>query len=171
MGTTALNYIELTAVRPKELSLLPDRLIWSENQCGKYKAKDGYEWLRRQNSTVQVYDNTTIEACALIWSWKKVIPRIKTFLWKGVHNGVPTAAALHTRIRSISPLCQRCESENEFLMHLLFFCDLSRATWFCSEFSLIIEHLPLNFPAAILYITKHLNEEQIVALCNLMWCL
>lgn len=171
MGPLALSRIENTASKPKEQSLLPDRLIWSESKSGQYTAKQGYELLTEMGNTTRVYEETAKRAWKRMWSWKGIIPRIKTFIWKGIHNGVPTAATLHNRIRTISPLCQRCANENKFLMHLLFFCDLSRATWFCSEFPLIIEHLPLNFPAAILYITENLSEEQIIAVCNLMWCL
>lgn len=171
MGQTAVDNILRTANHPKVESLLPDRLIWLGNKSGRYTAKEGYEMLRKQNSTLHTYDQSTKAAWQRMWSWKGVIPRIKTFLWKAIHNGLPTAATLHSRIRTIPAMCQRCDTENEFIMHLLFFCDLSRATWFCSELPLIINHLPLSFPEAMLYITDNLNEDQVIAVCNLMWCL
>lgn len=127
--------------------------------------------MRKQFAIPHAYDETTKEAWALIWSWKRVLPRIRAFLWKGIHNGFPTASTLNSRIRSITHICQRCNSENEYLMHLLFFCDLSRATWYISDFPMIVEHLAMQFPAAIAYITRALNEDQIIVITNLIWCL
>lgn len=79
--------------------------------------------------------------------------------------------ALNRRIHAINPGCQRCGQENEFVMHLLFYCPLSRVTWYGSHFSLQIEGLPLNFAQTLMEIIRDLTDEQIAEVCNMMWCL
>lgn len=105
----------------------------------------------------------------MIWKWEGLIPRVKTFLWRAIHGGLPTTAMLHARMRRIDPICPRCNIENEFLMHLLFFCPMARATWHASSFPLQVQNLPLDFTRTILMITKVLEPDQIVDFCNLLW--
>lgn len=115
------------------------------------------------------YEHSKLEAWKRIWSWEGVIPRIKLFLWKAVHGGVATLAELHRRVRTINPRCPRCDEENEFLNHCLFFCQLSRATWFSSDLALRVDHIPMDFAQAILELTTGMDLQHIQSLCNLIW--
>ncbi|XP_078170094.1 uncharacterized protein LOC144564360 [Carex rostrata] len=63
---------------------------------------------------------------------------------------------------------QICGSENETIMHTLFFCSATRATWYASQFALQVDGLPLNFAITLLEITKNMDISQIEAICNIL---
>lgn len=128
MGRDALQGILQVTKKPANHSILSDRLIWLPSKTGTYTAKQGYEMLRKLHRTPPVYAVPMKEALTKIWEWKGLIPRVRTFLWRAIHGGLPTTAMLHTRIRRIDPICSRCHIENEFLMHMFFFCPMARAT-------------------------------------------
>ncbi|XP_078174456.1 uncharacterized protein LOC144568100 [Carex rostrata] len=153
---------------PSNHSLLKDKLIWLPSKTGVYTAKMGYEMLK-SHMPLPVYNAETKQMLQKIWEWKGVLPRVRTFLWRAIHGGLPTTAMLHTRIRRVDPVCSRCHMENEFLMHLLFFCPGARATWHSSTFPLRVEQLPLDFSKTLLMITQVLDEDQIISFCNMLW--
>ncbi|XP_078175580.1 uncharacterized protein LOC144569213 [Carex rostrata] len=95
-----------------------------------------------------------------IWNWN----------WKGViHSGLTTTLELSKRFLRMQPSCPRCQQENEFMVHLLFFGELSRATWFLSPPQLRVEGLPLIFSDVILFIAENLEPKQITLFCNILW--
>lgn len=164
MGPQSGTLIQRAAVKPTNLGYVTDRLIW-------ILSKRGYNRLRNQIYTPRQQLPHVAEAWQKIWTWKDIIPRVRTFLWRALHDGLPTAATLHRRIHTINPVCTRCRQENEFLMHLLFYCPISRATWYGSQLSLQIEGLPLDFTQTLMAITANLTDNQISEVCNLLWCL
>lgn len=169
MGAQAFQHIRESAQKPKQGAILPDKLIWKPSQKGQYSTKEGYEILSKQRMEIPVYSASQKHMWQKIWEWKRIIPRVKTFIWRAMHNGIPTMLALHTRIRSIQPQCPRCHSENEYTMHLLFFCPIAQAVWFASPLNLSVESLPLQFPDMLMVITKDLQEDQLVLFTNLLW--
>jgi hypothetical protein len=76
---------------------------------------------------------------------------------------------LHSRITAIKPTCQRCNKENEYLNHMLFFCDSSRAVWFASPLALRVDGLPLNFTQSLLNLTTTIQSQNHQLLFNIMW--
>jgi zinc-binding in reverse transcriptase len=106
----------------------------------------------------------------LIWGLKGILPRVQLFLWKACHDGLPTAVVMHRRISSISPTCARCREENEFLVHMLFFCPSSRAVWFGSRLSLRIDGIPINFIHALRALMEGRSFEDQRYIANLLWC-
>lgn len=136
LGTQALQNIRATGQKPNRNALLSDRLIWKESKTGNYMTKEGYAILVQQNNIPMVVSEFKVRAWHRIWALKNIIPRVKAFLWRAVHGGLAIAGEMHKRINSISALCPRCGKENEFLVHVLFSCELSRATWYISNFAL-----------------------------------
>ncbi|XP_078170749.1 uncharacterized protein LOC144565012 [Carex rostrata] len=118
---------------------------------------------------MQVYEDITNEALGKIWTWKGILPRVRTFLWRAIHGALPTAAWLHARIRDINPVCKRCRAENEYLMHLFYYCPVSQATWQAAGLTLNVDDLPLNFTKTLLTVTQTMDERQTVNYCNLLW--
>ncbi|XP_078163540.1 uncharacterized protein LOC144558573 [Carex rostrata] len=138
---------------------------------GSYTVKEGYNTLLRDNPFAFPYDQQKIRALRAIWNWKEVIPRVQMFLWRALHDGLTTTVEMAKRFRTVQPLCPRCGYENEYTMHLLFFCPLARATWFASQIPLRVADLPLNFAVTLLTIVQNLQVNKIPTLCNLLWCL
>jgi hypothetical protein len=78
---------------------------------------------------------------------------------------------LHNRITTIKPLCERCGRENEFLNHMLFFCDSSRAICFASPLALRVDELPLTFTTAFQSLVRTIQVHHHQLLFNLIWCI
>jgi zinc-binding in reverse transcriptase len=114
------------------------------------------------------------ETCSLfqkIWQWKLISPKVKMFIWRALHDALPTMHNLHKRMNSISPRCQRCGSEDEYLMHMLFYCFMSRAVWYMSPLWLKVNFLPMVLKDAMLTITQILDHGSIILFCFTLWSL
>lgn len=171
MGSQALHLIQTTARNPSENPLVEDRLLWLKSKRGRYSTKEGYNHLRQVSTLNSTYSQAQIDTWARLWKWRGPIPRVKAFIWRATHQGLPTMKALHRRIEEINPMCPRCGSEEECLMHLLFRCPISKATWYMSELGLRVEELPLDFVTTLIYVTDTLLETQIINFANILWCL
>lgn len=144
MSEGAVTAITNSARKPEQQPLIEDRLIWLCSQRGTYTTKDGYKKLKEQMlAPTQHYTEDQKRAWQRVWSNKEIIPRIKFFLWRAIHNGLPTLQKLHSRIPGINPRCKRCDSEDEFLMHTLFFCHIARQTWWVSELGLRVDSVSI----------------------------
>lgn len=171
LGTQAMHNIRAADRKPHRNAILSDRLIWTESKTGNYSTKEGYAILVQQHNIPIVVCEFKVTAWRRIWALKTIIPRVKAFLWRAVHGGLAIASEMHKRINSISATCPRCGKENEFLVHVLFSCELSRATWYISVFALRSDFLPLDFTRAFLAITDTLTNTEMGGFCNILWCL
>lgn len=79
--------------------------------------------------------------------------------------------AMHHRIAAINPVCLVCGLENEYVMHVLFFCPFATATWFASQLALRVDYLPLNFTRTLLTMADNLNGEEMIMFANTLWCI
>ncbi|KAJ1695019.1 hypothetical protein LUZ63_011717 [Rhynchospora breviuscula] len=145
--------------KPARQAVCPDRLIWMQSKSGKYSVREGYQYLLQQTR------ENTIDARVNMWQklqkWKGIVPKVKLFLWRLISGGLMLAQNVHRRINRISPMCQRCNAENEYEMHCFFFCQGSRAVWFGSRVGLRTQDLPLNIVEALQYCSTVLKENDI----------
>ena len=75
--------------------------------------------------------------------WKFKIPyKICMFLWKLLHNGLPTRMELFRRQIIVSPKCVMCDQEDEMLDHLFLKCPFARALWFTSPQNIRFDAIP-----------------------------
>ncbi|KAL4380757.1 hypothetical protein AHAS_Ahas04G0065400 [Arachis hypogaea] len=63
-----------------------------------------------------------------IWNSKSQ-SKTKIFMWKALHKGLPVKVKLHSRIPSISPICPRCNEQEETVVHCLWMCPDSKEAW------------------------------------------
>ena len=71
-----------------------------------------------------------------IWIWNlKLPPKIKIFIWKCVHNRIPTRAILFPHLNPTNQSCPRC-NDCESPIHMLRDCIFARTIWlsFPSQF-------------------------------------
>lgn len=169
LGTGAMQHISQAGIQPSTEPLIPDRLTWGKGKNGNYTAKEGYKELIKEREISIQYNPNQVEAWGRIWGWTGLMPKVRTFLWKAVHGGLPTMGELSRRIRAINPTCPRCGMENEYLTHTLFFCSAARATWFVSPLAIRVNHIHMEFTQALLDLTRDMDENQIIITCNLLW--
>lgn len=98
-----------------------DKLSWSLNPRGIFDLKSAYS-LASDNEPYQ-FDGE--------WIWKaKVLPKIKFFAWKCMHNSVGVKACLAGRGMSTNMMCPLCGLEVETIVHALRDCRTVREVWF-----------------------------------------
>ncbi|KAJ4783142.1 Ribonuclease H-like superfamily protein [Rhynchospora pubera] len=144
---------------------MDDFLIWNSTKSGRYSVKEGYKELTKQ-ANLQINSNVNWN---LIWKWKRIAPKVKFFLWRLLHKGLPLATNMHARIQTISPVCQRCQKENEYEMHCMFFCNTSRQVWFASPLGIRVHALPLDITATVQQIMATLDEEGNQIFAHTLW--
>lgn len=101
-----------------------DILIWSFSNSRIYSARDGYKWL------IQHVPSQPTESISWSWVWKlKTHENLKHFLWIALHKCLPTNSFKTFRHVSNDPSCQRCDTEQESLMHTLRDCPKAKRVW------------------------------------------
>lgn len=143
MGLQALHHIEQSVRKPVWQPVLDDRLIWIPGKKGVYTVKEGCELICQNTQVRTFYGEQKLRALGEIWKWKGVIPRVILFVWRAIHGGLATTAEMSKRMKKIIPLCPRCGQENEYIMHMLFFCHISRQTWYISQLAIRVAALRL----------------------------
>ncbi|KAJ4794628.1 RNA-directed DNA polymerase (reverse transcriptase)-related family protein [Rhynchospora pubera] len=164
LGDETARQIDSLIQKLRSIPSMTDRLVWSHTKSGSYTVKDGYDYLI-QNREIQGQE----VQWKYIWKWKNVSPKIKVFMWRLLSDGLPLAQNLHNRIQSISPMCVRCNQENEYATHCFFFCQGSRMVWFAGSLGISTDSLPLNVCEALHMITQQMNEENIRIFCLTLW--
>ncbi|KAJ1704376.1 hypothetical protein LUZ63_004155 [Rhynchospora breviuscula] len=143
-----------------------DRLIWLKNKSGKYTVKEGYMDLIRAQQGMQLAQNVNWHH---IWKWKSIVPKVKVFLWRLLHHGLPMAVNMHSGFSHFSQTCQKCGEDNEYEMHCLFFCNSSRQVWFGSPLGIIVHNLPVDIVETVQQVMRELDEERASMFANTMW--
>ena len=73
----------------------PDKILWSQLKKGTYKVDEGYKLITKEQDGIANYVMN-----GMSWKnlWKLKIPyKICLFLWKLLHNGLPTRMKLIRR--------------------------------------------------------------------------
>ena len=86
-----------------------DKILWLQSQKGTYKVNEGYKLITKgQDGTI----NYGMNKHGWKHLWKLKIPyKICLFLWKLLHNGLPTRLELNRRQIIVSTNCVMCEQE------------------------------------------------------------
>ncbi|KAF1879364.1 hypothetical protein Lal_00005830 [Lupinus albus] len=98
--------------------------IWESHDTGAYSANSGYWWLN--------YYDEVIDPVSEVWRWVwhiKVLEKVKFMCWLGIHDDIPSNELCFRRNMSLSPICTRCHSGNEELMHIFRDCRMLSAIW------------------------------------------
>ena len=64
------------------------------------------------------------------WIWKLgMLPKIKTFLWRCLHNSIGVMSCLARRGVEVDELCPICHKEPETIIHAIRDCDWVKGVW------------------------------------------
>uniref|UniRef100_A0A803P4T9 Uncharacterized protein n=1 Tax=Cannabis sativa TaxID=3483 RepID=A0A803P4T9_CANSA len=113
-----------------------DRLIWHYTSNGSYTVQSGFHLA---NSLEEQLNSSTSDNQSIWWKffWNLTLPpKIRIFVWKVLHNILPTAAALFKKKVLTSAECSLCASSWESIGHALFGCKHAKAIWRSSKFQL-----------------------------------
>ncbi|KAK7252062.1 hypothetical protein RIF29_35769 [Crotalaria pallida] len=103
---------------------LKDVWGWSGKDDGIYTASSGYKWLSH-TSRNHVSDESWS------WLWKISCPeKVRFLMWLMLHNAIPTNVFRCNRGLAASPMCSRCDSDCETVLHCIRDCPYSRDLWY-----------------------------------------
>ena len=112
-----------------------DKLIWPHTSNDFYSVRSAYRFLINRQTNEHPSHSRAEEDQTLwkhIWSLK-VIPRVKSFIWKACLEVLPTKSNLHHRHIIDSPVCEECHQGIEDAMHALWHYKAIKPIWVESE--------------------------------------
>lgn len=126
-----LSAEELDAIRGTMIGDLskPDRLVWPFDKRGSFTVKSGYHWARSSSTRPLGGRNVPTQVCKVIWKVNS-LPKLCHFLWRILHDSLPTMANLYRMHSAPLPLCHICHDSVETIEHLLLQCRWVEAIWF-----------------------------------------
>ncbi|KAF7822883.1 reverse transcriptase [Senna tora] len=119
-----------------------DKLVWGGSKNGEYLVKSGYLFAREGC----VRFSLEAPSCSyspppglwkVIWSLK-VVPKVKSFLWRACVRALPTREAIFKRRCSSSPYCEVCLDAPETIEHAILLCNWARGVWFACPLAIKI---------------------------------
>lgn len=170
MGYQACMQIVAT-VKPPVPSSIDDRLVFILSKDGDYSVKKAYSRMREEDCNQLSDMQNRRSIWKGIWKRPSILPRIRVFLWKVLHNALPLGAILVHRTSKGNPTCHLCGQEDETMTHMLFHCPFARSYWLTSPAPILTLQLPpqihLIFEDCLLKGT----DEQWVMMANTMWAI
>ncbi|KAM6596102.1 hypothetical protein CsatA_006626 [Cannabis sativa] len=147
-----------------------DRLIWHYTSNGSYTVQSGFHLA---NSLEEQLCSSTSNNHSDWWKffWNLVLPpKIRIFVWKVLHNILPTAAALFKKKVLTSAECSLCASSWESIGHALFGCKHAKVIWKTSKFRLDLSKAQNMFNGDYLHsLSTILNQQDFELLLCIMW--
>jgi hypothetical protein len=119
-------------IRSIPLSPLPaeDRIIWRGTKNGIFLIRGAY-YLEMEN-IAQMHGNVSKPDEGRNWKeiWDLKVPNVvKLFLWKALHNLLPTRTNLARKGVTNDTICPICDREDETVEHILWSCPSSKDVW------------------------------------------
>ncbi|XP_028754420.1 uncharacterized protein LOC114713907 [Neltuma alba] len=139
----------LKCIREIPLSSTPrdDSLLWAPAKNGIYNVRAGYKLSHAATNGRIMATRASVSRKVepSIWSavWKlKVIPKIRSFIWRILNNALASKDALFKRKCATNPVCPVCGDDTETLEHFFLLCEWVKVAWLGSVMGLNIS--PLN---------------------------
>lgn len=96
------------------------------------------------------------------------MPRVRLFLWKLIHNGLPLGEVMSKRLRSGSGECPNWGSVVEDVRHMTMWCPFARLCWFASEMAIRVEGFQ-NVQQLMEFMIQHASGQQWDLMANCLW--
>ncbi|KAJ1695518.1 hypothetical protein LUZ63_012216 [Rhynchospora breviuscula] len=166
-GFATALYIAISVKPPSISSTREDRIIFSYAKNGQFTLKKAYQ-LIAATPDITVFQP---EVLKVIWHTQGLLPRIRLFLWKTMHNSLPLGDILGRRISNASRPCELCGSQAETISHALFTCPWARTLWIASSLGLPTEQLPENVTDLLTAIFSAMDENGARLIANHLWAM
>ena len=151
-----------------------DTLIWPHTSNGRYSVRSAYHFLMERATRDRPSHSNMEEESSLwknIWSLK-VIPRIKSFLWRACLEVLPTKTNLFNRHLVPSPICEECQRGAEDTLHVLWYCKSTNKIWRDYSFWPLLQASPPRSLAGLISaVLNSKNEADIQYFAATSWLL
>ncbi|KAJ4800807.1 RNA-directed DNA polymerase (reverse transcriptase)-related family protein [Rhynchospora pubera] len=147
-GFATALFISISVKPPQSNPRREDRLIFTYAKNGKFSLQKAY-LLLAPASPSPTFNQKLLKA---LWQTQWLLPRVRIFLWKTMHNSLPLGDILGRRIANVPRPCSLCGYTAETITHALFKCPWARTLWLSSEFGLRTDELDDNVIALLMTI-------------------
>jgi hypothetical protein len=99
---------------------MEDRIIWGGTKNGNFSVRSAYFLEVEKNEAQRGKTSRLVEG--ILWKecWNMKVPNVvKLFLWKALHNLLPTRVNLAKKGVTTDKLCPICAMEEETVLHVL----------------------------------------------------
>lgn len=163
------SIIILATVRPPVSTGRQDRLVFTLAKDGSFSVKKAYAILKQGTAPSLVPIQAQTDLWKSIWAIPNVQPRVRLFLWKILHEGLPLHQTLVSRIARGDPICAVCAESEESMTHMLFHCPFARSCWFTCPTPIMSSQLPPQVSVIITDILLTAPKEIQGQIVNTMW--
>lgn len=142
-----------------------DKWFWLEDVKGQYTVKSGYRLL---SSSLPHFSANNIPFKWLrLWNLS-ISPKVKNFLWRVMHDCLPTLENLKRKFVDVNPICQVCKLVVESVEHILLGCLFANKCWELSKINLIIA-AGQSFTQMVVNLFDTLSLKDLELICSVMW--
>ncbi|KAJ4808037.1 Ribonuclease H-like superfamily protein [Rhynchospora pubera] len=167
LGFATALYISLSVKSPQLHPAREDRIVFSYAKNGQFTLRKAYQLLTPAPAPL-VFSTVILKA---IWRTGGLLPRIRVFLWKAMHNSLPVGDVLGRRISNTPRPCALCGDQAETVCHALFKCPWVRSLWMASSVGLRTKDLPDNVSNLLTAVFGDSEENRSWLTANHIWAL
>lgn len=133
--------------------------------------KKAYHALREATDTPLSPIQAQKELWKAVWKVPNVQPRVRLFLWKVLHEGLPLKQILVNRIGRGDLICDLCGVQEESMSHMLFHCEFAIRCWFSAPTPMLTSNLPLDMMQIAQNCLLAAPKDQQGLMVNTMWAI
>lgn len=123
---------EIFRIPISKTGTIPDKLLWKHSNSGDFKVKKAYALLLKDSYHHPPNQHRLNHIPQEAWNsiWKVKVPlKICNFVWKLMHNSLPTFLTLKNKGIPTTSTYPLYKIEEESTSHLFLYCPFARATW------------------------------------------
>ncbi|KAJ4774605.1 RNA-directed DNA polymerase (reverse transcriptase)-related family protein [Rhynchospora pubera] len=165
LGFHAALYLVCAYPQPPLSHSATDRLIFTSATSGAFSFKAACRLLTTHASMTA----PSASSWKAIWHSPGILPRIRLFLWKLLHDAVPVRATFARRIRLPAPPCEICGLHQDDAIHALFFCPIAQQCWLTSSLGLRTCAMPRGISDLFSFLVEQLDQRDFMRFANHLW--
>lgn len=134
-----MDILDLNLCKKKDVNLVlkiplnsfnvADGWLWLNDKRDIFSVKSTYKLFMNLHLPTQPRSSNANEhPRKSIWQLN-ILSKIKIFLWKAIHDFLPTMHTLYKRGLDVVPLCPSCSTKTETALHSLFICKRAGSIW------------------------------------------
>lgn len=148
-----------------------DMLIFSKTSNGIFAVKHCYNHIMFKRISTSGLGRGLKATWEALWRKWNIMPRVKLFIWKATHSGLPLAQIISSRTGKGDGRCTLCDMGVEDVSHLFTRCPFERSCWLAALVPVRSDLLPADFYHTMRCLNETCDEEQWGSIANNLWAI